>query len=884
LPAVGRAEWAANGIDRFILERLERDGLTPSPAADREALARRVHLDLLGLPPEPEDADRFVADGSIDAYERLLDRVLASPRYGERQARHWLDAARYADTNGYEKDLPRTMWRYRDWVIDALNRDLPFDRFATEQLAGDLLPGATLDERIATGFHRNTMINEEGGVDQEEYRYLAMVDRVDATATIFLGLTMSCAQCHDHKYDPLSQRDYYRFLAFFNGADEPAIEAPTAEESEARRRHHESIAQLERELFAEARPGGEPRYAALDAQQPAWEEERRRAAHRWSVLAPEKARSEGGAEFEVLPDGSLLAVGPSPQHDTYTVESTTALERISGIRLEVLTHPSLPGGGPGRGRILGDGNFVLSELRVTAAPAARAIALSPRAVKLAGASADYSQKNMEVEKAIDGDIESGWAIDGGKPGKNVSRTAVFETAGAAGFPGGTRLVVTLAHYYVHEHTIGRLRISVTGDARPLRASGMSAEVEDALVVEPEARSAEEREAIRRQFRREAPELAETSKRLADLEAAPPAVTTALVFKERPEPRPTHIHVRGEYLSLGEPVEPGVPAWMPPLAEGPRSRLALARWLFDSRHPLTARVAANRAWQRLFGRGLVKTPEDFGTRSEPPSHPELLDWLAGELERSGWGSKRLDLLIAASSTYRQDSSVSAALFERDRDNVLLARGARFRLDAECVRDVALAASGLLSARIGGPSVFPPQPGGLSALSYGGLEWKTSSGEDRFRRGLYTFWKRTNPYPMLSAFDAPLAERACVRRERSNTPLQALFLLNDEVFVEASRALARRALGEAEGASGEGGARLKRAFRLATGREPDAVELEELRAFLDAETRRFLDEPDAAAALALAAGEPRPEPAALAEIGAWTLLARALLNLDETMTRS
>ncbi|MBI4586466.1 MAG: DUF1553 domain-containing protein [Planctomycetes bacterium] len=893
LPAVKNAAWARQPIDLFILARLEAQSLSPSPEADRTTLIRRLYLDLLGLPPSLAEVDRFLADRRPDAFERLVDDLLASPHYGERWARQWLDAARYADTNGFEKDAPRLMWRYRDWVIDALNRDLPFDQFAIEQLAGDMLPGAGRSQKVATGFHRNTLINDEGGVDQEQFRYEAVVDRTNTTGTVFLGLSLGCAQCHDHKYDPLTQKEYFQLFAFFNNAEEPLLEAPTAEEAAKRQAHEEAVAALERELLLDSAPGREELYERINRQQAGWEKERAKTAKRWTVLQPSRYASQGNAAFALLPDRSLLAGGPSPQADTYVIECEPVEGPITALRLEVLPHPSLPGGGPGRGRILGDGNFVLSEISVKAAtviPGKRwagagnsgeTAGRRELALELGSASADYSQKNFEVQKAIDGDLESGWSIEAGKPGMNIARAAVFEVKGEAGFAGGARLIFTLVHNYTHEHNIGRLRLSVTGDPQPALATGMAAAVEEALVTPEARRTEQQKQELKKYYRAVAPELAELQHKLAEQRKAAPVVTTAMVLEERERPRPTRIHIRGEYLQEGEEVQPEVPACLPPLPKDAlRNRLTLARWLVDPRNPLTARVAANRVWQAWFGRGLVGTPENFGTRGEPPTHPELLDWLASEFMRQGWSLKALHRLIATSATYRQSSAVAPELLRLDPYNTLLARGPRFRVDAEVIRDAVLAASGLLSRKIGGPSVFPPQPEGVSGLSFGAFEWKTAGGEDRYRRGLYTYWKRTNPYAAFITFDAPPGTTACVRRLRANTPLQALTLLNDPAFTEAAQALARRVL--RDGPPDRRG-RLAFAFRLCLSRPPGAEELEDLAGFVERQWRRFRDQPAESALAAFSAAGARPEGVDPAEAAAWTLLARALFNLDEMITK-
>ncbi len=625
-PAVSNAAWAKNDIDLFVLERLDREKLAPSPEADRATLIRRVWLDVLGLPPTLDDVDQFVADRAADAYERMVDRALASPRAGEHAAAAWLDLARYADTNGYEKDLIRNQWPWRDWVIRAFNANMPFDEFTIEQLAGDLLDNPTRDQVVATGFHRNTMLNDEGGIDPEEFRTIAVVDRVNTTATTWLGSTMMCAQCHDHKYDPFTQREFYSLYAFFDQTEDdghlpdPAVEFPNAEQA----------AQL----------------AALRAAPPA--------------SAP---------------------VDP------------------------------VPAGGP---------------------------------IKL-----------------------------------NVRRPA------------------------------------------------------DAVGVD----------------------------RTALLKALGESVPRSMVMRDRKEPRVTHVLLRGNFLTPGDVVHPDVPAVLPPMpSDLPRNRLGLARWIVSPENPLTARVVVNRAWASFFGRGIVATLDDFGTRGEPPTHPELLDWLATELLRSRWDLRALEREILLSAAYRQSSRVTPELLERDPENRLLARGPRFRVTAECVRDVALAASGLLSDKIGGPSVFPPQPPGIWEGSFTTHDtqdrWKESEGDDRHRRGLYTFWRRTAPYPTTMIFDAPTRDVCTVNRSRTDTPLQALATLNDPVYVEAAEALARRMIA----AAGDDAARIERGFRWCVARAPDATERDRLLALLA-----------------------RSRAGAKDDVAAYTVVANVLLNLDETLTK-
>jgi mono/diheme cytochrome c family protein len=659
-PAVSEPSWAVNPIDAFLHARLEKEGISPSPEADRVTLIRRVSLDLLGLPPTPADVAAFLQDKRPDAYEQLVDRLLASPQHGERWARHWLDLARYADSNGYSIDGPRSIWKYRDWVIDALNRDQPFDEFLTDQLAGDLRDKATLAQKVATGFHRNTMINQEGGIDLEQFRVEAVVDRVGTTATAFLGLTLACAQCHDHKYDPIAQREYYEFFAFFNSVDEPEIDFATPEQKKRRDAVHGEIAAFHKAL---------------------------KANH------PDIARQE------------------------FEWESTLKLDFKQGLPAELKDAFDRP-----------------------------------------------------VEKRT----ESQW---NGLMELFLARSREHKTERAA---------------------------------------------------------------------------------LAALRAKDPKFETSMVIAERKTPRPTFIHLGGDFTRKGERVSPGVPAVLPPLEPrvvGRPDRLDLARWLVDPRHPLTTRVTVNRIWQVYFGQGLVATENDFGSQGSPPSHPELLDWLATELPARGWSLKALHRRIVTSKAYRQSSHARPDLDRLDPGNRLLARQSRLRLDAEVIRDSALAVSGLLSGKVGGPSVFPPQPDGVMTLGQMKRPWVVSTGADRHRRGLYTYFWRATPYPGLTVFDAPNAIQACTRRNRSNTPIQALTLLNDESFVECAEALAGRLLSDG---GPDDSARIDHAFQLCLGRHPSEREAKTLGSLLAAE---------------------RSE----GERAAWTTASRVLLNLDEFITR-
>jgi len=865
VPKVAEGAWPRNELDHFVLARLEREGLTPSPAADRLTLVRRLYLDLVGLLPTPDEADAFANDTRPDAYEALVDRLLDSPHYGERWARRWLDLARYADTNGYEKDRPRSVWPYRDWVIRSLNADLPYDQFTIQQIAGDLLPGAGLSQRIATGFHRNTMTNEEGGIDVEEFRFYSVVDRVNTTAAVWLGLTVGCAQCHNHKFDPISQRDYYGLFALLNNADEPELDVPQPEISAARAEIESQIASLTTQRDSKLDP----------ARLAAWVDETARAARPWTAVAPTSAVSQNHATLSVLTDQSVLASGDKPNQDVYVVELTSPLERVTGIRLEVLPHESLPAGGPGRAPTFSDGDFMLGEFSAAVVyPSQSDDDKSAKTLTLKGATQSYAGDKTSAEQSIDGDLDTGWTIKG-RAGQ--AHQAVFPLAEPLNRAAGARLRITMEQRYIHQMTLGRFRLALTSVDAPAAAS-ISAEVEATLVKSAAERTADELAAVREHYLSIAPELADENKRLAELRKSLPAQPTTLVMQERSaqHQRVTHLHHRGEFLSPRDEVAAAAPAVLHALPAGAKAdRLALARWLVDPANPLVARVTMNRHWQYLFGRGLVRTSEDFGSRGEPPSHPELLDYLAVEFVARGWSLKQMHRLIVTSATYRQTSNASEALRQCDPQNVLLARGPRVRVDAEVVRDAALAASGQLTTKLGGRSVYPPQPSGVTELAYGATSWPTSVGPDRYRRALYTFIKRASPYAAIMTFDGPSGENCVVRRERSNTPLQALTLLNDTVYVEAAQALAARTLADEATTTSE---RARLLMRRCLTREPAADELAEVAAFYDAQLARMragaLD-PRSIVGKDAAADQ-------LAELAAWTLTARAVLNLDEFVT--
>ncbi len=870
-PGAKDSAWVRNPIDGFILAKLESLGIKPSPEADRPTLIRRLYLDLVGLPPTPAEVDQFVNDPNPYAYEGLVNRLLASPHFGEQWGRHWLDLARYADSDGFEKDLPRPhAWRYRQWVIDALNRDMPYDEFVVEQLAGDLLPNATVEQKVATGFHRNTLTNREGGVDPEQYRVEQVVDRTNTTSSALLGVTLGCAQCHNHKYDPFTQRDYYRMFAFFNVANESDIPAPLAPEVEAykqaKARYDGQRAELQKAIDA-YKP-------ELASRLPKWESEQHFAEVAWMPLEPTSYTSAGGATLAKQPDHSIFVTGNGPTKDTYTVVVNTPLSGITGIRLEVLTDPRLPKNGPGRAA---DGNFVLSEFAVKASEPSDPTTVVPLPIRQAWA--DYAQADYPVAKAIDNKKDRGWAV-GGPTGVGANHVAEFALQDPSGFPKGTVLTFVLEQRFGGGLTIGRFRLSATTADKNLVV--IPPDVRTALLTPADKRNDAQKDAVLDYFGQSDAKMRELQAGLTafDKAAPKPPETLAQTIAVNPAPPKTHVLTRGDFLRPGEEVQPGTPAVLPPLKpRGPvADRLDLARWIADPNNPLTARVEVNRIWERLFERGLVYTSEDFGTRGDAPSHPELLDWLATELPARGWSVKELIRLIVTSSTYRQASIVRPELLEKDPKNVWLARQSRFRVEAENTRDLALAASGLLNEVVGGPSVRPPLPPGIAELGYAGsIRWPESQGEDKYRRGIYIFFQRTVPYPMLMTFDCPDSNVTCIRRARSNSPLQALTLLNDPVFFECAQALGRRVLSEAPKDPTE---RARYAFRVCLGRQPTDRELKGLLDLMKDQAKTYAANPQAASK---AAGAPKPPSADTADTATCVSLARVILNLDEFVTR-
>ena len=953
-----------NEIDPFVVAKLVEHELSQSPEADKVSLLRRLQLDLIGLPPTIEEVDAFVADASPDAYEKQVERLLKSPHYGERWGRHWLDAARYADSDGFEKDKSRQVAFYRDYVINSLNRDLPYNQFVIEQLAGDLLPNASQDQIVATGFLRNSMLNEEGGVDPEQFRMDAMFDRMDAVGKTFLGLTIQCAQCHTHKFDPITHEEYYRLFAFLNN-DHEAQRVVYSVEEQAK------INDLRREMAAiESR---------LQQQTPDWRE--RMAAwaanvdgtHRvpsdgsrsepatlkndWHILQLENA-GDNGQRYIDMGDGSILAQGYAPTKYSTSLRGETDERNITGFRLELLNDPNLPCNGPGRSFM---GTCALTEFTVEIEPV-REVEGQPKPgqrekLKFVKVTADYSnpERDLEpnfydktdkkrvtgsVEYAIDGKDETAWGIDQGPGRRNQPRNAVFVPEKSFGYEGGTRLHIDLKQMHGGwnsddnmNNNLGRFHLSVTSVANP-EADPVPVRVRDSLATPREQRSPDQVAAVFFHWRTIVAEWKESNDQVEALWQQWPRGSTTLTLMARHEPRDTRMLIRGDWLKPDKPVTPGVPAFLHPLhdpsfkvalslrdrseitekapsrasnpdarkgdvsssrfvsrsdtatlGDAPLNRLTLANWIVDRRSPTAARVQVNRVWQAYFGTGIVTSSEDLGTQSDSPSHPELLDWLSVEFMERGWSLKHLHRLIVTSATYRQSSRVTPASYEQDQYNRWLARAPRLRVEGEIVRDIALAASGLLNPKVGGASVFTPAPAFLFVppASYGPFVWNDETGSDRYRRAIYTFRRRSTPYPMLTNFDTPNGDFSCVRRTRSNTPLQALTTLNETIFLECARNLSLITLNEG---GADDAARLTWAFRRCVSRTPSDHERDVLLKLLAQQTAKF-STPEAKP-WELAASDPANPPTlpagtTPAQAAAWTAVSRVLLNLDETVTK-
>ncbi|WP_437207264.1 DUF1553 domain-containing protein [Planctomicrobium sp. SH664] len=987
LPPVQNTEWGLNPVDAFVLLRLETEGLRPASPADREALIRRVSLDLTGLPPTLAEVEAFVADPAPDAYPQLIDRLLAKPAYGEHWARMWLDLARYADSAGYADDPARQIWLFRDYVIRSLNDNKPFDQFTIEQLAGDLLPQPTEDQLIATAFHRNTLTNNEGGTDDEEFRNVAVVDRVNTTMAVWMGTTMACAQCHTHKFDPLTQEEYFKLFAILNNTadadrkdEAPVLSVYTEAQQKQRARLQQELATVARELQS-ATPELQARCKEWDARFPRPLE--------WVTLPIDRATAQTGVPLQV--EGHSVHISEPNRRDHYSVSIPLPEGTYSALRIEVQPDDSDFPGGPGNGKKNGVVPIVSATvtlptatplgtrtIRVQAPGKARSLALAEVEVfqkgsnlALQGQVTQSSTKAVGTpQRAIDGRPagksspaktevmdDPWWELDLGSEQlvdrlvlrfpageqqrdlrvtlSNSAKQVVWQrglptSEGEAAFSltterflplvAGVADDVSLAAESRHPDPlqsivfafaqptelpqggtfsvelensprrqmpmIGRFRLSLArGEfAPPWRTTPQA--VVSLLMMGAAQRTPAEQQRLLEYFLSTAPELDAARQKQARLQKQLDGIraTTVPICRELPaeQRRVTRLQRRGNFMDLGEVVSPGTPAVFPPIPAGaPNDRLGLALWLVSPENPLTARVTANRYWEQLFGIGLVSTSEEFGSQGELPSHPELLDWLATELVRLNWDTKAFLKLLVTSATYRQSSAVTEKDYERDPDNRLLARGPRFRLNAETIRDQALFVSGLLSSKMYGPPVYPPQPEtGLKAAFGGSVDWQTSQGEDKFRRALYTQWKRSNPYPSMATFDSPNRDVCTIRRSRTNTPLQALVTMNDPVYIEAAQALARRIVREGGSSAQE---RLTYGFRLCLSRFPREQELARLLQLRADALARFLERPDAARSLATEPIGPLPEGEEMAELAAWTVVANVLLNLDEMMMK-
>ena len=872
----------SNPIDAFIQATLaSQQPLATKPAepADRATLIRRVTLDLTGLPPTITQVYAFVNDPSpMDiAYEKVVDRLLDTPQYGEQMARHWLDAARYADTSGYQYDFERQQWVWRDWVIHAFNQNMPFDQFAINQIAGDMLPDATDQSILATGFNRNHPITIEGGVIDEEYRTEYVIDRVVTTSTVFLGQTFLCARCHDHKYDPISQKEFYQFFAFFNNVPEKGLNgfapkkrlpSPLAKEI---RRPHEA-----RHAAATAR------FKLLEFPLNDWSSQflLDRKAAAWKPVAPQSVVSQGGASTELLDDLSTLVSGEIPDTDQYSVLLPVTDQEVHTLRLEALTDPSLPFNSASHSS---NGNFVLSEFVVEAASADAPDQFQP--IGLEAAAADYQQENYPISKAIDGKRSDGlgWAVDGNSKRENRSATFLLSQA----VPPGSTIRVSMFFEFGKSHQLGRFRISVSPSKE------LDDKLDELLTIPIDQRTERQQETLTHELvKRYGNQVAKDL--VAEIATATAALDNSKVFPETfvmqeiPKPRVTYVLDRGEYDKprKDEHVEPGVPEALGAIPDNfPLNRLGLASWLVSRDQPLTARVTVNRFWQQLFGVGIVKTSEDFGSQGEYPLHRELLDWLSVEFMDSGWDVKHIYKIMVMSSTYRQSSRMTSESFAADPENRMLARGPRLRLDAEMIRDAALAVSGLLETQIGGPSVYPYHPEGLwleinNRPNFSSAYPHNTNPFQHHRRSMYTFWKRTVPPPSMATFDAPGREYCVVRRSQTNTPLQAFVMLHDPQFLEAARHLAARVIQEGGDSTQS---QIEYGFQLCTSRKPTSAELAVLLETQQEQLAHFRNAPEKVEQLLSIGVTPIQAGMAKEELAAMTQVCRMLMNLSEFITK-
>ena len=886
-----------NAIDYLVRTRLAAEGLRPAAPADRRTLARRLSLDLVGLPPKPEAVDAFERDPAPDAYARMVERLLASPHYGERMAIGWLDVARFADTIGYHSDNPRPIWPYRDYVIRAFNANKPFDQFTREQLAGDLLPNPTLEQKVASGFNRLLLTTEEGGAQPRDYEARYLTDRVRAVGAAWLGQTIGCAPCHDHKFDPITARDFYSLGAFFADIKEPAIGSrgegllvPDDAQARELERLEREVARLQKDF-----DGPQPALATAFGD---WERSQRDAVANdglWAPLHSARAESSGGATLNIRDDHSVLASGPTPDTDTYALRFTNPPPGAIGLRLEALPDDSLPAKGPGRA---GNGNFVVTKI------VARVLreGAEPRGLAFRSATATHEQtshveenpyKLWSAASAIDGDVKgehAGWAI---LPHVGEPQSMYLAFDAPLTLAVGEALEVAIQQNHGHEHhTLGRFRIAAATDAEALHAPAVrrvSPELATILAVPVAQRDPAQAGRVFAEFKARTPALASLRQQLADARKAKSEfearVPRSLVVERQDPPRTVRILSRGNFLlETGDIVEPALPAFLAPAPPAGRrlTRLELADWLVARDNPLTARVVMNRLWKQFFGMGLSRVLDDFGAQGEAPPHPDLLDWLASEFVDSGWDMKHMVRLIVTSETYRQASTAPREELARDPYNRSLARQGRWRLEAELVRDSALTFAGLLQPTLGGPSFKPYQPDGYwDNLNFPPRTYEADAGSAQYRRGLYVWWQRSFLHPSFAAFDAPSREECAAERNRSNIPQQALVLLNDPIYVEAARGLAVRILRECQG---DEPARITWAWQQTLARAPSADELAVVIALLNRHRDDYRKAPEAAAAYLKVGASPVPADLSPAELAAWTEVARTLLNLHETITRS
>jgi hypothetical protein len=873
-PEVNDQGFVKNDIDRFILAGLKETGLHHAPQVDRVTLIRRLSFDLTGLPPKEAEVQAFVNDASPGAYDTLVDRLLASPQYGERMATWWLDLVRYADTIGYHSDNPMNVWPFRDYVINAFNSNKPFDQFTREQLAGDLIPGSTQEQKVASAYNRLIETTEEGGAQAKEYAVKYECDRVRNISTVWMAATMACCQCHDHKFDPYSQKDFYSMAAFFAdiqeapiGHREPGMPVLDASQSAELKKLDDRIADLKKQLGAQT--------PELTAAQAEWEKHLQDDSKvAWTVLNPASAKARSGTELKTQEDGSILG-SKFPNKDTFIVTAETDLSGITGIRLEALPDPSLPVQGPGAAP---NGNFVLTGFQVSLGKG--------KAVKLIRASADHSQDSYPVAASLESKATSGWAV---LPEIGKAHEAVFEPEQPIELKDGAKLTFTLQfNSQFAQHEIGHFRISLTTSDAPGGREAPPENLRPLLKADPAKWTDAQRKDISAYYRTIAPllqplrsELAVAEKGRADFEASAPKCLVSISGT----PRETRLLHRGNWQDDSGDVEsPAVPHFLrqPEAHKDRLTRLDLADWLVSADNPLTARVVVNRLWKMYFGIGICKNVDDLGSQGESPTDPELLDWLASEFVRSGWDVKHVIRLIVMSGAYRQSSQATPEDQQIDPFNRLYAHQGRFRLDAEMIRDNALDVSGLLSLKIGGPSVKPYAPAGYwDALNFPTRTYDADKGENQYRRGVYTWWQRTFAHPSLLAFDAPTREEATCERTQSNIPQQALALLDDPTYVEAARVFAARILHEGGSSTTE---RLEWAFGTALNRKPRPEEVQVLSGLLEKHLSQYAQDKEAAGKLISAGDSPVPKDLNVSELAAWTSASRVILNLSETITRS